>query len=144
MQGVFAGLEVDGLGVGGHGGLLEGFGEGRVGVACAGNVFARGAVSVEMTLAPSCAKGWGKRATYSTAKVASAIISPALGPRMWTPRMRSVSASERNLTFIEISLCYSPAIEDLMFCEGKHTKPSVSKLVLARLLAEKGKVPSDN
>lgn len=41
------GLEVDGLGVGGHGGLLEGFGEGRVGVACAGDVFAGGAVSIE-------------------------------------------------------------------------------------------------
>lgn len=41
-----SGLEVDGLGVGGHGGLLKGFGEGRVGVACAGDIFAGGAVSV--------------------------------------------------------------------------------------------------
>lgn len=41
------GLEVNGLGVGGHGGLLEGFGEGGVGVACTGDVFAGGAVSIE-------------------------------------------------------------------------------------------------
>lgn len=31
---------MDGLGVGGHGSLLEGLGEGRVGVTCAGNVLA--------------------------------------------------------------------------------------------------------
>lgn len=61
MQGVFAGLEVDGLGVGGHGSLLEGFGEGRVGVACAGNVFAGGAVSFEITLAPSCVNCLGEK-----------------------------------------------------------------------------------
>src|SRR3954447_2524720 len=38
------GLEVDGLGVGGHGSLLEGLGEGRVSVTCAGNVLAGGTV----------------------------------------------------------------------------------------------------
>ena len=35
---------MDGLAVGGHGGLLEGLGQGRVGVACAGNVLGRRAV----------------------------------------------------------------------------------------------------
>lgn len=35
---------MDGLGVGGHGGLLEGFGEGRVGVTRAGNVLARSTI----------------------------------------------------------------------------------------------------
>lgn len=98
-------LEVDGLGVGGHGGLLEGFGESWVGVACASDVFAGGAVSVGMTLVSSYKESCEK-STYSMAKVASAIISPALGPRMWTPRMRSVSASERNLTFINVSFCH--------------------------------------
>lgn len=52
-----SGLEVDGLGVGGHGGLLEGFGEGRVGVACASDVFAGGAISVGKILASSSAQG---------------------------------------------------------------------------------------
>ena len=36
----FSCLEVDSLGVGGHGSLLEGFGEGGVGVTCASNVLA--------------------------------------------------------------------------------------------------------
>lgn len=35
---------MDGLGVGGHGSLLESLGEGRVGMACAGNVLAGGTV----------------------------------------------------------------------------------------------------
>ncbi len=35
---------MDGLRVGGHGGLLEGFGEGRVGVTCAGDVLTRSTV----------------------------------------------------------------------------------------------------
>lgn len=48
---------MDGLGVGGHGGLLEGFGEGRVGVACASDVFAGGAISVGKILASSSAQG---------------------------------------------------------------------------------------
>lgn len=57
-------------------------------------------------------------APYSMAKPASAIISPALGPMMWTPRTLWVSASAMNLT-----------------------KPSVSMFVLALELATNGNLP---
>ena len=43
-RGFSGSLEVDGLGVGGHGSLLEGLGQGRVSVACAGNILARSTV----------------------------------------------------------------------------------------------------
>ncbi len=50
---------------------------------------------------------------------ASPIISPAWGPKMWTPSTRSVTASARTLA-----------------------KPSVSWLILARLLALNGNFPT--
>ena len=49
---------------------------------------------------------------------ASWIISPACGPMMWTPSTLSVAASART-----------------------YTNPSVSWLILARLLATKGNLP---
>ena len=57
-------------------------------------------------------------APNSTARVSSAISVPASGPRMCTPSTRSVLASARILT-----------------------KPSVSPVVRARLLAWKGNLP---
>ena len=67
---------------------------------------------------------WQVRAMSSDAPpklmvmAASWIISPAWGPMMWTPSTLSVAASARILA-----------------------KPSVSWLILARLLAVKGNLP---
>jgi hypothetical protein len=106
-------LVVDGLVIGGHGSLLEGLGERRVSVACSRNIWTVVSkypmdglkVDIPSELAP-----------YSSARVPSAIISPALAPMMWIPNILSVSASARNFT-----------------------TPSVSRLVFALELAEKGK-----
>ena len=57
-------------------------------------------------------------APYSMAMTASEIISPALGPMIWAPRIRSVSFSANTLT-----------------------NPSVLPLARARELAEKAKFP---
>merc|ERR1712038_75021 len=59
-------------------------------------------------------------APYSIAKAASLISSPAAGPMMCAPSSLSVFLSPRILT-----------------------KPSVSLLVLARLLAAKGNLPTE-
>src|SRR5215813_8030116 len=58
-------------------------------------------------------------APNSIATAASAIMLPASGPRMWTPRTRSVLASARIFT-----------------------KPSVCRLTLARPLAVNGNLPA--
>jgi hypothetical protein len=107
---------VDGFVIGGHSSLLERLGQRRVSVTCSCNIckivsrrsFVRMELDIPSELAP-----------YSSARVPSAIISPAFAPMMWMPNILSVLASAKNLT-----------------------KPSESRLVLALELAEKGKFPA--
>src|SRR5688572_10345683 len=99
-------LKVDGLVVGGHGSLLESLRQSGVGVAGTCNVLTRNLViglgymvSKRLTGEACCSKldeiKAQKRhfyldALYSMARTPSAIISPAFGPMMWIPRIRSV------------------------------------------------------
>jgi hypothetical protein len=98
-----------------HGSLLEGLGKCGMSVTCSCNICIKVSgccleyhrINLPSELAP-----------YSSARVPSAIISPAFEPMMWMPNILSVVASE-----------------------SIFTKPSLSRVVFALELAEKGNCP---